>query len=104
MRKGKLVRDKIPEIIEKDGKKPITRIASRTECEARLGEKLQEEVSEFLESGKTEELADILEVIRAICDLRGISHEDLEKIRNKKLEERGGFKKRIILERISGQK
>ena len=58
-----------------------------------------EEVKEYLESQETEELADIVEVIYSIVKLKNISLEDFEKIRIDKVEKRGGFDKRIFLER-----
>ena len=94
----KLVRDKIPEIMEKSGKKPIIHIAEDKEYWEELKNKLNEEVNEFLEEENEEELADILEVINAICDYKKFSLEDIEKLRIKKSEERGGFKNKIILE------
>ena len=66
-----------------------------------MREKLEEEVKEFLsadEKDKIEEIADILEVLYAICDARGVSREKIEEIRAQKAQERGGFQKRIILE------
>ena len=57
---GKLVRDKIPQIIEASGETPITRILERDEYLACLETKLDEEVREFHESKAPEELADIL--------------------------------------------
>lgn len=100
MKYNKLVRDKIPEIIKDDGKIPITHIASKKEYQQKLLEKLQEEVLEFLKDQKAEELADILEVIDAICKLKKINLEKLQKIKQQKAKNRGGFKKRIILEEI----
>ena len=76
----------------------MTHIASDSEYKEKLMEKLQEEVSEFLESSSAEEVADILEVIDAICDCMELNKEDLIKIKEKKAEERGRFKKKIILE------
>lgn len=96
--KGKLVRDKIPEIIAKDGKRPITHIASKKEYWRRLLEKLEEEVKEFKKGPNKEELADILEIIYAIADYKGIKKNVLGTIRKKKAKERGTFKKRIIWE------
>ena len=61
----KLVRDKIPQIIEASGKTPITRILDREEYMTCLETKLDEEVCEFHESKAMEELADILEVVYA---------------------------------------
>lgn len=98
MRYNKLVRDKIPAIIEGDGRKAVTRIAPEEEFLQKLGEKLLEESEEFLQSGKAEELADVLEAIYAICSLKKISLGQLEEIRKRKATERGGFSKGIILE------
>jgi len=98
MKYNKLVRDKIPEIIKNKGAVPITHIADDNEYWQKLKEKLQEEVDEFLKDGTEEELADILEVIYAICDFKKIDKEKLELLRIKKAEERGGFKDKIILD------
>jgi len=98
MKYNKLVRDHIPEIIKKTGAVPITHIASDDEYWQKLKEKLQEEMDEFLNSGKEEELADILEVIYALCDFKNIDKHKLELLRNKKAEERGRFKEKIILD------
>lgn len=98
MKFNKLVRDKIPEIIIKNGDTPITHIASDEEYESHLKAKLTEEVNEFLEDISIEELADIMEVIYALCDYYGFSREELEYIRQKKHNNRGGFAKRIILD------
>jgi len=98
MRYNKLVRDKIPEIIKGKGETPITHIADDQEYKIRLKEKLQEEVAEFLKDSNAEELADILEVIYALGDNIGVSKEELERIRLKKAEKRGGFKEKIILD------
>ncbi len=100
MKYNKLIRDKIPEIIKKKGKIPIIHIASNDEYYKKLKEKLQEEVNEFLKEGNEEELADILEVIYAICGFKKIDKEKLELLRKKKARERGGFKDRIILDEI----
>lgn len=88
---SKIVRDRIPEIIEKSGKRARFERVSPEEALAGLSEKLVEEAAEFRNSGDTEELADVLEVIHGILSLRGQSMEDVEKIRLKKRGERGGF-------------
>jgi len=98
MEKNKLVRDKIPEIMKKAGKNPKTHPAKDEEYWEKLKQKLSEEVDEFLESGSDEELADILEVIYAICDFKGIDKKQLEGFRKAKAEKRGSFKDRIILD------
>ena len=98
MQYNKLVRDKIPEIIKSNGDVPVTHIASDNEYKNKLREKLQEEVKEYLESSKTEELADILEVISALADTHQVSFEEIQKSQKDKHEKRGGFKEKIILE------
>jgi predicted house-cleaning noncanonical NTP pyrophosphatase (MazG superfamily) len=104
MKYNKLIRDKIPEIIRKKGKEPIIHIANKKEYWQYLKQKLKEEVDEFLKRGDKEELADILEMIYAICDFKKIDKKELEKLRRKKAEKRGKFKKRIILEKIEQTK
>ncbi len=94
---NKLVRDKIPEIIEKSGAIPVIRIMDENEYIDALEKKLDEEVDEYHESKDTEELADVLEVVYALCEARGYSVEELMAVYNKKHEERGGFKEKIFL-------
>jgi predicted house-cleaning noncanonical NTP pyrophosphatase (MazG superfamily) len=94
----KLVRDKIPEIMESKRQIAKTRIASEEEYLEQLGVKLKEEVNEFLENYDEEELADVLEVIAAIQKAKNIDKNRIENIRKKKVEERGSFDKKIILE------
>ena len=94
---NKLVRDKIPEIISNHRKIPITRILTEEEYQSELRKKLREEVDEFEDSGKAEELADILEVIYALAALDGVSQNELNQIREIKRIERGGFEQRILL-------
>ena len=98
MKYNKLVRDKIPEIIKKKGVNAITHIASNEEYWEKLKEKLKEEVDEFIKDSTEEELADILEVIYAICDFQKIDRQKLESLRKNKADERGGFKEKIILD------
>ena len=98
MKYNKLVRDKIPEYIAEKGGNAVTHVANETEYWQKLKEKLQEEVSEFLEAETQEELADILEVIEAICEHQKIDATKLQQIKTEKAERRGRFKKRIILD------
>ncbi|MCD6403076.1 MAG: nucleoside triphosphate pyrophosphohydrolase [Candidatus Aenigmarchaeota archaeon] len=100
MKKPKLVRDKIPELIEKDSLLPIFHIADDEEYWQKLKEKLLEEVNEFIEEENVEELADILEVINAICEFLKVDISHLESIRKRKRVERGGFEKRIVLKEV----
>lgn len=101
---NKLVRDKIPSIIETDGKTCKTRILSNGEYIAALEAKLNEEVAEYQKDKNLEEMADVLEVLQAICVARGYTLEELEALRTKKAEERGGFTKKIFLEYVEGDK
>lgn len=96
---NKLVRDNIPEIMIKNGANPVTRILTDEEYLEELNKKLSEEVKEYLESGETEELADIEEVILAILNTKGLSRNNLEEIRKEKASKRGAFDNKIFLER-----
>jgi predicted house-cleaning noncanonical NTP pyrophosphatase (MazG superfamily) len=98
MQHNKLVRDKIPDLIKTKGQKAVIHIASDEEYWQRLKEKLQEEVKEFCESENQEEIADILEVLNAICDFKNINKDHLELLRQQKAEIRGSFKDKIILD------
>lgn len=97
---NKLVRDFIPEIIEQDGRKASIRILEENEMIKCLENKLQEEVNEYINDHSVEELADILEVMYALCKVKGVSREDLERAREKKEIARGAFNKRIFLEYV----
>ncbi|PIG96147.1 nucleoside triphosphate pyrophosphohydrolase [Deinococcus sp. UR1] len=87
---GKLVRDRIPELFGGQ-----TRLLTEGEYRAALRAKLEEEVAEYLDSGEPEELADVLEVLRALAALHGLTPEDLEVLRRAKADARGGFAGRI---------
>ena len=98
IRYNKLVRDKIPAILNEKNKIYIMHKADNIEYENKLKEKLMEEVKEFLESPCLEELADIQEVMLALLDTNQWSYGELEKVRQAKLNKRGGFTERFILE------
>ena len=97
---NKLVRDKIPEIIEKSGKKCIIEAMDEKTYLESLDNKLNEEFAEYQQDKSIEELADLLEVIYAVASARGYSIEELERIRAEKAEKRGGFKDRIWLKEV----
>lgn len=97
---NKLVRDKIPEIINGEGRTCKTRILDDAEYLDSLNQKLQEELQEYLDSGNVEELADLEEVIRAILDAKNITYSNFENVRQLKVQRRGAFKEKILLESI----
>lgn len=91
----KLVRDRVPDILEKKGVLFEKSIATDSEYKAELIKKLSEESAEFAENGDIEELADVIEVIAALQHLP--EYAAVEAVRAKKYNERGGFTQRIIL-------
>ncbi|MBS4539011.1 nucleoside triphosphate pyrophosphohydrolase [Clostridium sp. D2Q-11] len=97
---NKLIRDKIPQIIEENNKEYVIEKVNERELSQLLNKKLQEEVDEYLESEEVEELADILEVIHGILDTKNISFKELEKIRESKKHKRGGFSKGVKLIKV----
>ncbi len=94
---NKLVRDRIPEIIEASGAECKTKLLSDEEYLKMIDAKLDEELAEYHKDQNIEELADLLEVIHAAAIAHGYTIEELEKVRANKAEKRGGFKKRILL-------
>ncbi|PGD70279.1 nucleoside triphosphate pyrophosphohydrolase [Bacillus wiedmannii] len=98
---NKLIRNKIPQIIKANGKTPTTRILSEDEYIKELCKKTQEELTEYIEAKtkphKLEELSDLLELINALAEHEGTTLEEINSIRKKKAEERGGFSDRVFL-------
>ena len=94
---NKLVRDRIPEIIEASGNECKTAVLSDEEYLKMLDEKLDEELAEYHKDQNIEELADLLEVICAAAIARGYTLEELEAERAKKAETRGGLEKKSLL-------
>ena len=101
---NKLVRDKIPEIITTQGDVPVIKVLDDTEYFQALNMKLQEEVEEYLSEFSSDEIADILEVLHAIIEYKGLSYNEVEQIRKKKYDERGGFSKKINLVEVERKK
>jgi len=98
---NKAIRDKIPEIMRKTGKKCNVKKMDNHEFLAALEDKLLEEMNEYYESRSPEELADLMEVIYRIAELKGVSPKQLEQIRIQKNNDRGDFSENLFL--ISGE-
>ena len=98
----KLVRDRIPEIIEADGKLCVCETLTDEDYIHLLDQKLNGELAEYQESKSLEELADLLEVVQAVVKARGWTLEELEKVRADKATKRGGFEKKILLKEVQG--
>lgn len=97
---NKLVRDRIPEIIEKSGKRSIVEVLGSEVYKKYLDEKLGEELQEYLEADSVDELADLVEVVFAILKYKGIDMNDFEDLRKNKAVERGAFDKRLLLKEV----
>ncbi len=96
----KLIRDKIPQIIKDQGKRAVIEVLDAVNYKRYLDLKLDEELKEYFEADNVEELADLVEVIYAILDYKGVSPENFEKIRTSKVQKRGAFKKRLLLKKV----
>ncbi|WP_281884795.1 nucleoside triphosphate pyrophosphohydrolase [Paenibacillus sp. YYML68] len=98
---NKLVRDRIPEVIEASGKQCRTRLLEEAEYKRELIAKLHEELQEYTSAQESEhaleELADLLEVIRALSEVHGSTWEQLDALRQRKADARGGFRDRVYL-------
>jgi len=102
---NKLVRDKIPKIIEDSGNSCSVRALNDEDYFLELKKKLVEESSEALDAKNDfdlmQEIADIYEVIDSIIDFKNFDKSGIIKIQNLKREKRGAFSKRIFLEDVN---
>ena len=94
---NKLVRDRIPEIIEASGKSCKVRRLGEEEYREALKQKLGEELAEYSLSGEVAELADLVETVYALVSANGVSPGEFEDMRRLKREDRGGFGERLLL-------
>lgn len=100
---NKLVRDNIPNIIKSNGEIPITRILDNDEYKKELENKLYEEYQEVLNSSeddRIEELADMLEIIKALANLENKTLNDVILVAKQKSKKRGAFDEKIYLEKV----
>lgn len=98
MKYHKLIRDKMPELMAAKGERFTTHVADDAEYWRMLKEKLRQEVNEFIVRDDFGELASAQELIHAICGAKGMTFDELEAIRRRKAEAKGGYGKRIILD------
>lgn len=98
---NKLVRDKIPEIIEASGKACEIEILSDEKYLQMLDKKLDEELAEYHKEQNIEELVDLLEVLYATAKARGFSIKELDQVRIEKQKSRGGFAEKIFLKSVT---
>ena len=94
---NKAIRDKIPQIIKSSGKNCNVKKLDNSEFLVQLEKKLSEELVEYQEGKNVEELADVLEVIYRISELKGVTPDELDKIRQDKVEQRGKFDDNLFL-------
>jgi len=98
---NKLVRDKIPQIIEAAGKTFTTRRLYQQEYRRELRQRAFEELEEYMnakdDAAALEELADLLEIVHALAECHGANTEKVEAIRAEKAEKSGGFREKIFL-------
>ena len=98
---NKLVRDRIPEIIARSGKRCVTEILSDEEYLKMVDAKLDEELAEYHKDQNIEELADLMEVIYAAAAARGYTPQQLEQVRAEKFARRGGFQRKLLLKEVT---
>ncbi len=100
---NKLVRDNIPIIIKNNGEMPIIRVLNESEYKKELEKKLYEEYKEIIDAGgdnRIEELADMLEVIKALASLENKNLNDIIEVAERKNIKRGAFDEKIFLEKV----
>lgn len=101
--KNKLVRDFIPQYIERNGQKAVVEILDDKRFSEELLKKLTEEAQEVIEAtteGKsrlTEEIADLYEVTDSLIKLYGINKDDIKSVQKQKRSSNGGFNKKLYL-------
>ena len=98
---NKAIRDKIPEIIVESGYEPTIEQLSDEDFLKELEKKLEEEISEYKESRKVEELCDLIEIAYRIAELKGVSNTSFNEIREDKNKERGKFEKNLYLVQVN---
>lgn len=94
---NKLVRDRIPELIQESGRKCSSRILSDDEYYEALLDKIVEEIEEYRESDNEEELADVFEVLDCLVQLKEYEPMHIDYLKLIRREARGSYKDKILL-------
>lgn len=101
---NKLVRDRIPELLRQQGKVCETVVLSDREYIEKLKEKLKEEVDDFIKAQPDKlasEIADVLEVLYALAEHKGISEAELDFTRQMKKRQRGSYRGKVLLKSVN---
>ena len=98
--KQKLVRDRIPDIIRKEGNVPLTRRAEAEEAKSLVIAKMYEEVGEFADEPSLEEAADVYHVFMAMIRVHGMTYDQVIKAAVEKANQKGRFHDLIVLEGV----
>lgn len=98
---NKIVRDKIPEVIQSSKKSCDVSYVTDKEAVAFLSKKIVEEAKEFEEAESKEELADLYEVLDAIMEKKGWRKSEIDRVRADKKKKKGAFKNNIILKNVN---
>lgn len=103
----KLIRDKLPAMMQAQGLAVFTRHLEDTEYVVRLKDKLVEEAREAqaatARSELIDELADLREVMLALAAISGVTDDEIEGRRQAKHAERGGFAQRVHNAAVEGE-
>jgi predicted house-cleaning noncanonical NTP pyrophosphatase (MazG superfamily) len=103
---NKLVRDHFPQLMKEKGREIDFEVMEGTQYSEKLMEKFNEEVEKFTKAGTDRllsEIIDLLEIIYAIAEHRGITESEVEFMRQLKKTRSGGFRKRIMLKSLSDE-
>lgn len=97
---GKLIRDKVPAILQEQGKTACCDVLDEATYEQLLNEKFVEEAARYAKEGTMDAMAEIGEIMHAILALKKIPIEAFQKARLVQLEEMGGYGSRLYLKEI----
>lgn len=97
---NKLIRDNNVKIMEDKGCKVTYEILDDKRYVEELDKKLKEEVDEYLDDYSVEEMADVMEVIYTMLELRGNTMEEVEKVRVEKRNRKGALKNKVFLKTV----